>query len=94
MSIFTALLALFIIWLGLTIAVPILTFGAALMVMLGCLLIWLLPILIIAKSDKVSGGEKLAWILAMIFLSWFACIFYFLLAPLKEKPELKAYRYY
>ena len=39
--------------------------------------------LIIACSDKTTGGEKLAWILAIIFLSWFAWIFYFLLAPLK-----------
>ncbi|HFB66263.1 MAG TPA: hypothetical protein ENJ60_12065, partial [Aeromonadales bacterium] len=36
-------------------------------------------------SDKTSGNEKLAWLLAMFFVSWFAWIFYLLLAPLKEK---------
>jgi hypothetical protein len=48
-------------------------------------LIWLLPILIILSSGKTTGGEKLAWILAVIFISWFAWIFYMLLAPLKKK---------
>ena len=48
-------------------------------------LMWLLPILIIISSGKTTGGEKLAWILAVLFISWFAWIFYMLLAPLKKK---------
>jgi len=48
-------------------------------------LIWLLPILIIISSGKTTGGEKLAWILAVIFISWFAWVFYMLLAPIKKK---------
>jgi hypothetical protein len=51
----------------------------------------LLFFLIIANSDKTTGGEKFAWILAIIFLSWFAWIFYFLLAPIKPRPR---YYYY
>ncbi len=47
--------------------------------------IWLLPILVIMSSRKTTGGEKLAWILAVIFISWFAWIFYMLLAPIKKK---------
>ncbi|MBK81993.1 MAG: hypothetical protein CMQ43_13880 [Gammaproteobacteria bacterium] len=58
---------------------------------LFALLIWLLPIILIAGSDRTSGGEKAAWILAVIFVSWFAWIFYLLLAPLKQ-PE-RRYRY-
>ena len=54
---------------------------------LGLMFVWLLPILIILNSDKTSGGEKLAWILAIIFLSWFAWIFYFLLAPIKPRRD-------
>lgn len=49
------------------------------------LLIWLIPIVLIARSSKTSGGEKTAWLLATIFISWFSIIFYFLLAPLKSK---------
>lgn len=94
MNLFATLFVLLCIGLGLTMLIPILTLGVVFLVMFGCFFIWLLPILIIANSDKVSGGEKLAWILAIIFLSWFACIFYFLLAPLKEKPEINDYRYY
>lgn len=47
--------------------------------------IWVLPILIIAFSRKTSGMEKLAWILAVLFISWFAWIFYALLAPISKR---------
>lgn len=48
-------------------------------------LIWLLPIIVIISSRKTTGSEKFAWILAVVFISWFAFIFYLLLAPLKKK---------
>jgi Kef-type K+ transport system membrane component KefB len=47
--------------------------------------IWLMPLLFIASSSKTTGSEKVAWIIAVIFVSWFAWIFYLLLAPLKKK---------
>jgi len=47
--------------------------------------IWLMPLLFIASSRKTTGSEKFAWILAVIFISWFAWIFYLLLAPIKKK---------
>lgn len=97
MSIFVSLLVLLSIGLGLAMLIPLLTLGAIFIAMFACFLIWVLPILIIANSDKVSGGEKLAWILAIIFLSWFACVFYFLLAPLKREANRSEYtqqRYY
>jgi hypothetical protein len=62
----------------------------ALLGMFFFILIWMLPILLIAISSRTRGGEKLAWILAVIFVSWFAWVFYLLLAPLK-RPE--PYRY-
>ena len=54
---------------------------------LVCFAIWLLPILFIGFSDRTRGGEKAAWILAVIFISWFAWVFYLLLAPLKSGPR-------
>ena len=51
------------------------------------LFIWFLPIVLILGSDKTNGAEKLFWLLAVIFVSWFAWIFYVLLAPLGEKPS-------
>ena len=72
---------------GVVLMIPVLTLGAIVAVVAGCFLLWLLPILIIADSDKTTGGEKAAWILAIIFLSWFAWIFYFLLAPIKQRPR-------
>lgn len=45
---------------------------------------WLIPLLVIAVSSRTRGGEKAAWLLAVIFISWFAWIFYFLLAPLND----------
>ncbi|MDT8427534.1 MAG: hypothetical protein RQ757_02075 [Pseudomonadales bacterium] len=68
-------------------AMPVLGAGLALLVVLACLFIWALPILLILSSEKTTGAEKTAWILAIIFLSWFAWIFYFLLAPIKPRRE-------
>lgn len=80
-----------LIILGLIIAVvlllPLVPFVFALAFVAGGFVIWLLPILIIAVSDRTTGPEKLAWILAIVFLSWFAWIFYFLLAPIRTPPE-------
>jgi len=47
--------------------------------------VWLLPILVILSSRKTTGREKLAWLFAVIFISWFAWVFYLLLAPIKKK---------
>ncbi|NGP52473.1 hypothetical protein [Thioalkalivibrio sp. XN8] len=47
--------------------------------------IWLLPIIIIVGSNRTTGGEKAAWVLAVIFVSWFAWVFYMLLAPIKNR---------
>ncbi len=91
MNIVITLLFLVLVGCGLFALLPILTFGLALVAIAACFLLWLLPILIIADSDKTSGGEKTAWILAIIFLSWFAWIFYFLLAPIKPRRH---YTYY
>jgi uncharacterized membrane protein len=49
------------------------------------LAIWLAPFILVLASEKTSGGEKVAWLLALIFISWFAWIFYLLLAPIKSK---------
>lgn len=48
-------------------------------------ILWLIPLVAILLSSRTSGGEKLAWLLAVIFISWFAWIFYYLIAPLNEK---------
>jgi hypothetical protein len=87
MNILVALLLLALVWGAVVVLVPVLTFAAVAVVVLACIFLWLLPILIIADSEKTTGGEKFAWILAIIFLSWFAWIFYFLLAPIKPRPR-------
>ena len=53
-------------------------------VILTFFLIWLTPIVLVAQSTRVSGNEKIAWVLAIIFVSWLAWVFYLLLAPLKD----------
>ncbi|MBV1907572.1 MAG: hypothetical protein KUG75_15985 [Pseudomonadales bacterium] len=50
--------------------------------------IWLLPIIFIMASSRTGGKEKFAWILAVIFITWFAWIFYLLLAPLNKQDSL------
>ncbi len=58
--------------------------------MLLCAFIWFLPILLIGTSDRTQGKEKFAWILAVIFITWFAWVFYLLLAPIHQPSR---YRY-
>jgi hypothetical protein len=57
---------------------------AVFLILIGIGLIWILPIIAILFSRRTSGSEKLAWILAVVFISWFAWIFYILLAPVKK----------
>ncbi len=64
----------------------------ALIAVLCCIVVWLLPILFIAGSDRTYGAEKFAWILAVIFVTWFAWVFYLLLAPLKPRDSDGSYR--
>ncbi len=92
MNVLVALVMLALLWGGIVLLVPVVTFAAMAAVFLGCCLLWLLPILIIANSNKTTGGEKFCWILAIIFLSWFAWVFYFFLAPIK--PRHRYYHYY
>lgn len=51
----------------------------------GIALLWLLPVLFIIGSGKTTWIEKITWLLAVIFVSWFAWIFYMPLAPVKNK---------
>lgn len=92
MNALSTLLVLILLCVGAVALLPLLTVGLALALAGGVFFIWLLPILLIAASDETTGGEKAAWILAIIFLSWFAWIFYFLLAPIK--PRRDRYRPY
>lgn len=93
MNILVTLFVLFLAGCGLVALLPVLTFGLGVLAVLAGCFLWFLPILIIANSDKTSGGEKAAWILAIIFLSWFAWVFYFFLAPLKPRHR-RYYDYY
>jgi len=76
---------------GAVVLIPILGVVLGLAVVFGGVLLWLLPIVIIAASDKVGGAEKLLWILAIVFLSWFAWIFYFFFAPVFDRPQRRSY---
>jgi hypothetical protein len=64
----------------------------SLIAVLICIAIWMLPIVFIALSDRTEGKEKAAWILAVIFISWFAWVFYLLLAPIKPRSAHQVYR--
>jgi hypothetical protein len=56
--------------------------GLSLGALLLSLFVWILPIVLIIRSKKTNGAEKLFWVLAVLFVSWFAWIFYALFAPL------------
>jgi len=50
-------------------------------------IIWLLPVMLILRSNKTNGAEKLVWVLLIFFFSWFSWLLYLLIAPVGEKPD-------
>ena len=50
-------------------------------------LIWLLPVILILRSDKTNGAEKLVWVLLIFFFSWFSWLLYLLIAPVGESAD-------
>jgi len=87
------LLVISFVIVGVLCLLPLVTMGFGLVMALAVFAVWLLPFLIIATSDKTTGFEKIAWLLAMICLSWFAWVFYFFLAPLKPRHRHDHYDY-
>ena len=91
MNVLGTLLTVLAVVVGAVVLIPVLGVVLGLAVVFGGVLLWLLPIVIIAASDKVGGAEKILWILAIIFLSWFAWIFYFFFAPVFDRPQRHSY---
>ena len=87
------LLVIFLVILGVLALIPLAAIGFKIVLGVFCLALWLVPFWIIATSDKTTGFEKIAWLLAMLFLSWFAWVFYFFLAPIKPKRRYDDYYY-
>lgn len=50
-------------------------------------IIWWLPVVLILRSKKTNGAEKLVWVLLIFFFSWFSWLLYLLIAPVGEKPQ-------
>lgn len=88
-----SLLTIFLVIIGVLCLLPLISLGLGLVTAVAVFAVWLLPFWIIATSDKTTGFEKIAWLLAMICLSWFAWIFYFFLAPIKPRHR-ERYGYY
>ncbi|WP_119393279.1 hypothetical protein [Salinibius halmophilus] len=51
---------------------------------LAAIFLYLIPILWVLFSRKVSGVEKLGWVLAILFISWVAWIIFLIVAPVKK----------
>ena len=88
------LIVIFLVILGCLALVPLVTFGFAIVGAVAVFAIWLLPIWIIATSNQTTGFEKIAWLLAIVCLSWFAWVFYFFVVPIKSKNRQNRYDYY
>ena len=91
MNVLGTLLAVLALIVGAIVLIPILSVVVGLAAAFGGVLLWLLPIVLIAASDKVGTAEKILWILAIILLSWFAWIFYFFFAPVFDKQQRHSY---
>ncbi|CAH1544160.1 hypothetical protein DA096_22795 [Vibrio rotiferianus] len=52
--------------------------------MWGIFIVWLTPFVLVIKSNKTSGREKLGWIVAMLFISWLSWVIYMFVAPIRQ----------
>ena len=68
MNVLGTLITVLAVVVGAVVLIPILGVVFGLVVAIGSVLLWLLPIVLIAVSDKVGTAEKILWILAIIFL--------------------------
>jgi len=50
-------------------------------------IMWVMPIILIARSQKVGRQEKLAWIVACLCISWICLLLFMLIAPLKPDDK-------
>ncbi|MGB5465365.1 MAG: hypothetical protein WBM84_04705 [Sedimenticolaceae bacterium] len=50
-------------------------------------IVWLLPVILILRSDKTNGAEKLVWVLLIFFFSCFSWLLYALLAPVGQQQH-------
>ncbi|WP_052447878.1 hypothetical protein [Vibrio owensii] len=48
---------------------------------------WVLPFMLITTSRQTGRPEKVLWVCALLFLSWFCWVIYLLVAPLKPIHE-------
>jgi len=87
MKVLANLAVIILVIIGVLALIPLVSFGFAIFSGITVFAIWLLPVWIIATSDQTNGFEKIAWIIAILCLSWFAWVFYFFLAPLKPKQR-------
>ena len=87
MKVLANLAVIILVIIGVLALIPLVSFGFAIFSGITVFAIWLLPVWIIATADQTNGFEKIAWIIAILCLSWFAWVFYFFLAPLKPKQR-------
>lgn len=85
------LLTVLAVVVGAIVLIPVFGVVIGIAFAIGGALLWLLPIVLIAVSDRVGTAEKILWILAIVFLSWFAWIFYFFFAPVFDRPQRHGY---
>ena len=50
-------------------------------------IVWIIPVFMVAFSNKTFSKEKATWIIAVLAVSWFSWLFYFIVAPIVERPE-------
>ena len=85
------LLVIFLVIIGMLALIPLATMGVSIVFSIFYLAIWFLSFWIIATSDETTDFEKIAWLLAMFCLSWFASVFYFFCTP--TKPRRRHFQY-
>lgn len=65
--------------------------GSLLAITIG--LVWLIPFVLLIRSNRTEGVTKLLWLIVMLCVSWFAWIAYLLLVP-RAAPKVNRFNSY
>lgn len=50
-------------------------------------IIWGIPLAFIVGDPRISKKERIIWIFAVVFVSWFAWLLYFFVAPVLPREN-------
>ena len=62
--------------------------GVAIGILVLAVIVWGIPLVLVASDPSISNKEKAIWVFAIGFASWFAWLLYQFVAPVLPRPKV------